>query len=93
MTLLNRRKPGLAVLAKTLETCGDVGVGRIVARKKRVSVGADEEIVVLELAQGLTVTLPVERAHRQLRPPVDELDMVGCNKRCGRTGRRAVTSG
>jgi CarD family transcriptional regulator len=51
------------------------GVGRIVAREKRVSVGAGEEIVVLELAQGLTVTLPLERAHRQLRPPVDELDM------------------
>jgi len=51
------------------------GEGRIVAREKRVSVGADEEIVVLELAQGPTVTLPLERAHRQLRPPVDELDM------------------
>src|SRR6266849_6320251 len=51
------------------------GVGRIVAREKRVIVGADQEIVVLELARGLTVTLPLERAIRQLRPPVDEADM------------------
>ena len=59
-------------------TVGDVvvyaayGVGRIVAREKRVIVG---EIVVLELAHGLTVTLPLERAILRLRPPVDEADM------------------
>jgi len=51
------------------------GVGRIVAREKRVIVGGDQEMVVLELARGLTVTLPLERAIRQLRPPVDEADM------------------
>ena len=62
-------------------TVGDVvvyaayGVGRIVAREKRVIAGADQEIVVLELAHGLTVTLPLARAIRQLRPPVDEADM------------------
>jgi len=62
-------------------TVGDVvvyaayGVGRIVAREKRVRGGADQEIVVLELAHGLTVTLPLERAIGQLRPPVDEADM------------------
>jgi CarD family transcriptional regulator, regulator of rRNA transcription len=51
------------------------GVGRIVAREKRVVTGADQEIVVLELAAGLTVTLPLDRAARQLRPPFDEADM------------------
>jgi len=51
------------------------GVGRIVAREKRVTDGVDEEIVVLELAGGLTVTLPVERASSLLRPPVDEADL------------------
>ena len=51
------------------------GVGRIVAREKRVIVGVGEEIVVLELARGLTVTLPLERAHQLLRPPVDEADL------------------
>ena len=63
------------------------GVGRIVAREKRVSVGAEKEIVVLELAQGLTVTLPLERAYRQLRPPVDEADM----RRVQQTLREAGT--
>ena len=51
------------------------GVGRIVARERRVIVGGDQEIVVLELARGLTVTLPLERALWQLRPPVDEAEM------------------
>ena len=74
-------------------TVGDVvvyaayGVGRIVAREKRVIVGADQEIVVFELAHGLTVTLPIERAIRQLRPPVDEADM----RRVQQTLREAGT--
>lgn len=51
------------------------GVGRVVAREKRVIVGADREIVVLEFANGLTVILPLERAHQRLRPPVDEAYM------------------
>lgn len=63
-------------------TVGDVvvypayGVGRIVAREKSAIVGADREIVVVELARGLTVRLPLERATRQLRPPFDEADML-----------------
>ena len=74
-------------------TVGDVvvyaayGVGRIVAREKRVIVGADQEIVVLELANGLTVILPLERAIGQLRPPVDEADM----RRVQQTLREAGT--
>lgn len=51
------------------------GVGRIVAREKRAIVGGDQEIVVLALEHGLTVTLPLERAHQQLRSPVDVADM------------------
>ena len=63
------------------------GVGRIVARGKRVVGGVGEEIVVLELARGLTVTLPLERAHQLLRPPVDEADLC----RVQRTLREAGT--
>jgi RNA polymerase-interacting CarD/CdnL/TRCF family regulator len=51
------------------------GVGRVVAREKRAVVGVDQEIVVLELAHGLTVTLAFEQAIRLLRPPVDEADL------------------
>lgn len=61
------------------------GVGRIVAREKRV-IDADQEIVVLELAHGLTVTLPLERAIRQLRPPVDEADMRRVQQTLRETG-------
>ncbi len=63
------------------------GVGRIVARERRVIAGSDQEIVVLELERGLTVTLPVERAHQQLRAPVDETDM----RRVQQTLREAGT--
>jgi CarD family transcriptional regulator len=44
------------------------GVGRVAAREKRVVLGAAQEILVLELADGLSVTLPVERGRELLRP-------------------------
>jgi RNA polymerase-interacting CarD/CdnL/TRCF family regulator len=48
------------------------GVGRVAGREKRVILGVEQEIVALELADGLTVTLPLERAREALRPLVDE---------------------
>ena len=35
----------------------------------------EQEIVVLELADGLSVTLPMQRAREQLRPLVSEADV------------------
>jgi hypothetical protein len=35
-----------------------------------VVLGAEQEVVVLELADGLSVKLPMQRAREQLRPPV-----------------------
>ena len=43
------------------------GVGRVVAREQRLVLGAQQEIVVLVLEEGLTVSLPIERARDQLR--------------------------
>ena len=43
------------------------GVGRITAREKRVVLGVEEEVVVVELGNELSVTLPVSRAQEQLR--------------------------
>jgi CarD family transcriptional regulator len=40
-----------------------------------VVLGVEQEIVVLELAGGLSVTLPMQRALEQLRPPVGEEDV------------------
>jgi RNA polymerase-interacting CarD/CdnL/TRCF family regulator len=47
---------------------GTHGIGHVVARKEQKTDGVVREVVVLELDEGLTVTLPLERAHEQLRP-------------------------
>src|SRR5712691_7951823 len=51
------------------------GVGRVVARERRMVRGAMQEILVLELADGLSVTLPVERGRELLRPLLSEADL------------------
>ncbi|MFO7571939.1 MAG: CarD family transcriptional regulator [Gaiellaceae bacterium] len=48
------------------------GVGRVAAREKQVVLGTEQEVVVLALSDGLSVTLTVERASEQVRPLVDE---------------------
>ena len=48
------------------------GVGRIAAREKRMVLGVEEEVVVIELGNDLSVTLPMARAQELLRPPVTE---------------------
>ena len=37
--------------------------------------GAEQEVVVIELAEGLSVSLPLERARAQLRPLANEADL------------------
>jgi CarD family transcriptional regulator len=54
---------------------GTHGIGRVVERKKQGVQGDSREIVVLELADGLTVTLPLERAREQLRPVASKADV------------------
>ena len=54
---------------------GAHGVGHVVARERRVVLGDVQEILVLELADGLSVTLPVERARGLLRPLLSEADL------------------
>jgi CarD family transcriptional regulator len=56
------------------------GVGRIAAREERLVLGVKSEILVLELAEGLSVTLSVEHADRVLRPVLSEADMVRVQK-------------
>jgi CarD family transcriptional regulator len=51
------------------------GAGRVAARGTTVVLGVEQEIVVLELADGLSVTLPMQRAREQLRPLVSEEDV------------------
>jgi len=51
------------------------GVGHVVAREKRLVQGALREVIVLELADGLSVTLPLERARGLLRPLLSQTDL------------------
>lgn len=48
------------------------GVGRITAREKRIALGVEQEIVVVELGNDLSVMLPLSRARELLRLPVSE---------------------
>jgi RNA polymerase-interacting CarD/CdnL/TRCF family regulator len=52
------------------------GVGHIAAREERVVLGFSQEVLVLELADGLSVTLPIERARALLRPLLGEADLL-----------------
>jgi CarD family transcriptional regulator len=54
---------------------GAHGVGSLVARERRMVQGATREVLVLELSDGLLVTLPVERAREVLRQPLSEADL------------------
>jgi CarD family transcriptional regulator len=51
------------------------GVGHVVARERRMVQGAVQEVVVFELADGLSVTLPVDRARELLRPLLSKADL------------------
>jgi RNA polymerase-interacting CarD/CdnL/TRCF family regulator len=51
---------------------GMYGIGQVAAREKRTVLGVSGDVVVLELADELTVTLPLERARTQLRPLAGE---------------------
>jgi CarD family transcriptional regulator, regulator of rRNA transcription len=51
------------------------GVGPVAARENRLVLGVVREVVVLDLADGLSVTLPIELARRLLRPLLSEADL------------------
>jgi CarD family transcriptional regulator len=52
------------------------GVGPVVARERRMVLGVVREVVVLDLADGLSVTLPLELARELLRPVLSEADLL-----------------
>jgi CarD family transcriptional regulator len=59
------------------------GAGHVAARDRRVVLGKRQEVIVLALAGGLSVELPVERAHELLRPLASEADMSQVQKTLG----------
>jgi RNA polymerase-interacting CarD/CdnL/TRCF family regulator len=52
------------------------GAGRVVARKQCRSGEEGPDVVVLELAGNMTVTLPTALAHEQLRPLASERELA-----------------
>jgi CarD family transcriptional regulator len=54
---------------------GRYGAGRVASRQKK-GVGNPHEIIVLEFADGLSVTLRLERALQYLRPLASEAEMA-----------------
>lgn len=52
------------------------GPGRVVARETQAGIPDAQEVVVLELAGTLTVTLPLALAHDQLRPLVNATELA-----------------
>jgi RNA polymerase-interacting CarD/CdnL/TRCF family regulator len=55
---------------------GGHGPGRVIARKARAAASEPEEVVVVELASTLTVTLPIALAREQLRSVVNETELA-----------------
>ena len=55
---------------------GSHGLGPVAAREDRVVLGIRQEVIVLSLAGGLRVVLPLERAQELLRPLATESDMT-----------------
>jgi hypothetical protein len=51
------------------------GVGRVTAREQRTLSGVEQDVVVIELAHGLVVTLSVAEARVRLRLVANEADV------------------
>lgn len=61
-------KADLTLAVGALVVYGSYGIGTILRRHQNKSKGAVDDMVVIEFANGLSVTLPVDRASACLRP-------------------------
>jgi CarD family transcriptional regulator len=62
---------------------GSHGAGHVAARERRVVLGKRQEVIVLALAGGLSVELPMGRANELLRPLASEADISRVQKTLG----------
>lgn len=67
--------PGLKLAVGDEVVYGPHGVGRITARERRAGEGGSNDVVVLALQNGLTVTLQLAQALGALRAVADETDL------------------
>ena len=56
------------------------GVGRVVARERKLVAGAERDCIIVDLAAGLRVTLPVAEAAGRLRAVVDDVELANVQK-------------
>ena len=54
---------------------GNHGAGFIAARREQTILGTQQEVIVIQLEDDLTVTLPLDLAREQLRPPAGKSDI------------------
>lgn len=66
------------------------GLGRVAARQRAVVQGVEQDMVVLEFEDGLTVSLPLERALESLRAAATEAEIGRVQKTLRQQG--AVSS-
>jgi RNA polymerase-interacting CarD/CdnL/TRCF family regulator len=59
------------------------GAGHVAGRESRVVLGKRQEVIVLALAGGLSVELPMERARELLRPLASEADISRVQRTLG----------
>jgi len=62
------------------------GTARVAAREQRTVLGVEQEVVVLELANSLSVTLPIQRARERLRPVAGEAEVHRVQQTLGEGG-------
>jgi CarD family transcriptional regulator len=71
---------------------GRHGTGRVVARERRIVLGVEREVVLLELGHGLWVTLPIEQARERLRAVASEADVQQVQQTLHADGEASVAS-
>lgn len=75
VTKVNRLVQSMGLAVGDVVVYPGHGVGHIVAREQRSMLGDVREVVVLELVDGLSVTLPIEQARKALRPLLSDRDL------------------
>jgi RNA polymerase-interacting CarD/CdnL/TRCF family regulator len=77
---ISESKTDLKLAVGALVVYGSYGIGTILSRKKNSTAAASGEMVVIEFANGLSVTLPVDRAAECLRPLAGKSEVAAVAK-------------
>jgi len=71
-----RAARALELVVGDLVVYGGHGAGRVCAREPGAAGAAPGDVVVVELGDGLVVTLPLDQAHERLRPVAGEAELA-----------------